>query len=159
PPRKSSGSPRTGSRAPSRSRRSASQNGRIGDDAPNSGVGGGESIVGDSLHARREHSPPAPLPFGNGRGGRSVASAGRAACVAPSPPARLPSADGRGGRIVAIRSHALRAQDSELPAEPVQMSRLQPPYGAIAGLGITPQSRGWMGNSVVLAGRAIRLAI
>ena len=39
------------------------------------------------------------------------------------------------------------------------MSRLQPPYGAIVGLGITPQSRAWMGNSVVLAGRAIRLAI
>jgi acetyl-CoA acetyltransferase len=36
---------------------------------------------------------------------------------------------------------------------------LQGPYGAIAGLGITTMSRTWMGNSVVLAAKAIQLAL
>src|SRR5262249_10326664 len=36
---------------------------------------------------------------------------------------------------------------------------LQGPHGAIAGLGITTMSRTWMGNSVVLAAKAIQLAL
>jgi acetyl-CoA acetyltransferase len=36
---------------------------------------------------------------------------------------------------------------------------VRPPYRAIAGLGLTPMSRVWMGNSVVLAAKAIQLAL
>src|SRR5258707_12961462 len=35
----------------------------------------------------------------------------------------------------------------------------KPPYGAIAGLGLTPMTRSWQGDATVLAARAIKLAL